>query len=537
MSWSEIASIQRDLDAVLAADDRAGAERICQDLIRRIYDEPTPCPERAARDVLDALRRKRRFELIAPLAEALIGSGQNAPRVRRHYAQALIDQGLLLASEPILLALAAEPLEGDSQVAEAHGLLGRVYKQRYVDADRPRSPYARTWFERALAEYLQTYRFDPARYYWHGINVVALLHRAGADGIPIDNAPDPGLISRAILDALRTQDADDPFALATRLEAFLALGDQQAAEEAALAYSRHPGADAFEVGSTLRQLQQVWRLTDDAPPGATILPVLRAARLHGEHGAVRTKPDGVASEIENVRRARSRLEKVFGADTMVTLKWYEMGLLRTRSVARIERLDGRGHGTGWLVRAEDFFPGRSGVLLLTNAHVVNPAGTDDALTPDRAQANFQGLDAVLPLDDRVVWSSPPDQLDATFLALKDGAPAAEGVPLAARKIRAGVPPPRLYIIGHPDGRDLELSLHDNKLLACNDRLLHYRTPTEPGSSGSPVFEDASWTAVGLHHAGGWYAGLDGRTLPPYEANEGISVLAIQEATRASPPGA
>jgi V8-like Glu-specific endopeptidase len=90
------------------------------------------------------------------------------------------------------------------------------------------------------------------------------------------------------------------------------------------------------------------------------------------------------------------------------------------------------------------------------------------------------------------------------------------------------PPPRLYIIGHPRGRDLELSLQDNHLLALNERVLHYRTPTEPGSSGSPVFEPEDWRVVALHHKGNeLMARIDG-TPGTYQANEGISILALQE---------
>ena len=534
MAWSTLSEIQSELDAALGTYDWRRAKVICDRVIRMMHDEPAPCPEREAKALLASLRKKRRFELIAPVAEALVLTGQNAPRIRRQYAQALIDQGFLLAPEPVLQALAAEPLEGDSQVAEAHGLLGRIYKQRYVNANAPRNLYARAHFERALAEYLQTYRLDPSRHYWHGVNVVALLQRARADGISIQNAPDPGAMARAILETLRDGSASpDPFALATRLEVFLALGDHRAAEDAALEYSRHQDADAFEVGSTLRQLEEVWRLRDDEPPGATILPLLRAAKLRGEHGAVQGPAESVEVEITKVRSARNQLEKNFGSDKTVTLQWYETGLLRTKSVARIERLNGKGHGTGWLVQAEDFFPGRTGPLLLTNAHVINGDGSGDALTPDQAQANFQGLPSVVELEDRVVWSSPPDKLDATFVAFRGVPPAAQPMPLWSRKIRARVPPPRIYIIGHPEGRDVELSLHDNKLIGCNERLLHYRTPTEPGSSGSPVFEEDAWKVIALHHAGGWYAGLDGKSPPEYEANEGIAILAIQDATRAS----
>lgn len=531
MSWSDLPAIHRDLAAALATYDWDGAKAICDRVIRMVQQASTPCPAADAKQIIAELRKKRRFELIVPVAEALWTFGQQAPRIRRQYAQALIDQGLLVAPEPILQTLLSESLDDDSQFAEAHGLLGRIYKQRYVNADRPANSYVRTFFERALTEYLQVYRINPSRHYWHGINVVALLHRGRADGLPMQNAPDPDVLAREILEAVRdAAGSSDPFALATRLETLIALGEHGTADETALTYSRHPDADAFEFASTLRQLQEVWRLTDQAPPGSTILPILRAARVHAESGTLQAGPSVIREETACVARACAQLERNFGDDRIVTLKWYETGLQRTRSIARVERLNGRGHGTGWLVRAEDFFDGRTGLLLLTNAHVVNAIGSGGALRPDQAQANFQGLGATVAFEDEVVWSSPPEMLDATFLAFSNDPPDAAALPLSRRKTEMRKPEPRVYVIGHPSGRDLELSLHDNKLLGCNDRVLHYRAPTERGSSGSPVFDDESWHVIGLHHAGGRYDRLDGGT-PQYDANEGISILAIQRATK------
>jgi Trypsin-like peptidase domain/Tetratricopeptide Repeats-Sensor len=527
MSWSDLSDLHKDLTSALAVYDWNKARDICAALIRRTHVESTPCPEADAKAILAALRKKRRFDLMTSVADAFIASGQDAPRIRRQYAQALVDQGFLLAPEHMLQLLTADSLGGDNEVAEAHGLLGRIYKQRYITIGRPDNRYARTFFERALAEYLQTYRLDPLRYHWHGINAVALLHMARADGIPVHDAPDPEGLAREILRTLGdTSQSPEAFDLATRVEALIAIGDVEAAEDAALLYSRHPDADAFEVNSTLRQLVDVWRLNDESPPGATILPLLRAAKLRGENGSLQVEAALVDVEIAKVQSARSQLERNFGSDKTVTLQWYQTGLLRTKSVARVERLNGKAHGTGWLVRAEDFFPGRPGVLLLTNAHVVNPEGTDSALAPDQAQANFLGAAQVLRFQSSAVWSSPPDQYDATFLAFASDPPPVEPMPLAARKVRLAVPAPLIYIVGHPAGRELELSLHDNKLLGCNDKVLHYRTPTEGGSSGSPVFEEDAWEVVGLHHAGGTFDRLDGGT-PPYEANEGISIMALK----------
>ena len=58
--------------------------------------------------------------------------------------------------------------------------------------------------------------------------------------------------------------------------------------------------------------------------------------------------------------------------------------------------------------------------------------------------------------------------------------------------------------------------------------MQYRTPTDPGSSGSPVFND-QWELIGLHHAG---SSEKESLLDPseeHEANEGIRISAIMEA--------
>jgi V8-like Glu-specific endopeptidase len=76
---------------------------------------------------------------------------------------------------------------------------------------------------------------------------------------------------------------------------------------------------------------------------------------------------------------------------------------------------------------------------------------------------------------------------------------------------------------------LQISLHDSVLLDIDndERLVHYRTPTDPGSSGSPVF-NALWEVMALHH-GGSASTPRLRGEGTYEANEGISLSAIRRA--------
>jgi len=251
-----------------------------------------------------------------------------------------------------------------------------------------------------------------------------------------------------------------------------------------------------------------------------------------ESDPAQLKRDAAAAESAIQAMSGSDFERVFSSEAMVTLKWYKKGLDQCDSIARVEKRNGKGHGTGWLVDAGDFFPGRTGVLLLTNEHVISE---DDqhpyAILPENSQANFQTLGEVFKVKD-IVWSSSYTDLDATFVEL-EGEPKSKPLtihPGAVTMPRPSSPPPRMYIIGHPAGRDLEISLQDNFLLACNDTLLHYRTPTEPGSSGSPVFEPDNWEVVALHHKGSdVMRRIDGEGT--YEANEGIAMAAIRGRTR------
>jgi len=60
--------------------------------------------------------------------------------------------------------------------------------------------------------------------------------------------------------------------------------------------------------------------------------------------------------------------------------------------------------------------------------------------------------------------------------------------------------------------------------------MHYSTPIDPCSSGSPVFT-AGWEVVALHHAG---SQKTPRLNEPgvYKANEGITLRAIRQAMAA-----
>lgn len=137
----------------------------------------------------------------------------------------------------------------------------------------------------------------------------------------------------------------------------------------------------------------------------------------------------------------------------------------------------------------------------------------------------------------LIWESPRSELDATIVWL-DRAPDNVDLP----DLVASEPQPifeestkrRFFIIHYPLGGQLAISLHDNTQVGWEYPRLHYRTQTESGSSGSPVF-DEHWKLVALHRAGDTeMPRLDGRP-GMYEANEGIWMHAILQEAGKCPP--
>jgi DNA/RNA endonuclease G (NUC1) len=519
--WADLPESFSELNAALKRYDREACVEICRRVIADVHANQTAMPKRTAETMLQNLRANRYFDLVQKLADALINTRQASPRVTRHYAQALIDQGNLSAAR-FALELIKEP---PAEFAEAMGLLGRIDKQLYVNHDNPLGRHAES-MKRAYESYATVYATDKNKV-WYGINVVAILARAEQDGLQLAKPRAWRETTREVLATLQAREDNSPSGLdvwdtATALEAHVALGNEAEALTRAREYVGMPGASAFELTSTARQLAELWRLEERGSSWGAILTMLRAEILRNQ-GAVTVSPATL----------RSDLQKTFGNEGSRSLPWYLSGLERCKAVARIEQA-GKGFGTGWLVNASDFVPGKSGLLLITNAHVISPNETGrhrDALLPEQATANFQGLGTPgVALGEVVAWSGVTE-LDYALLELASIPVGAAPLPLSSAPIHFNENnPPRLYIIGHPQGRDVEFSLQDNYMLGQNERLLHYRTPTEPGSSGSPVFDPDEWKVLGLHHAGQeQLPRLDGRG--HYQANEGIAILAIQKHAR------
>lgn len=214
----------------------------------------------------------------------------------------------------------------------------------------------------------------------------------------------------------------------------------------------------------------------------------------------------------------AQLERIIGTESaLVPISFLEIGLIKARSVAKVRRDDGSS-GSGFLT--EDG-------LLITNHHVLPDESTaSGSVAMFNYQQNADGLSAEVDerrfLPEDYFRTSESDDWSAVRAA---GNPNEVwgGLKLSAADVKVG---DRVNIIQHPSGLPKQISFYSNVVVFVGGDRLQYLTDTEPGSSGSPVF-DRSWNVVALHHSGGWIS-EPGGTDPNRQSyrNEGILIDAV-----------
>ncbi|MFG1687235.1 trypsin-like serine peptidase [Nonomuraea sp. NPDC049269] len=263
--------------------------------------------------------------------------------------------------------------------------------------------------------------------------------------------------------------------------------------KAAAEHYRWSGSDRYDA----------WRRQKrgEAFPDSPEMLAARAARLIQRNG-VPVEAAMEAIRADGLDRPRM-YERVLGvAKDLQAWSFLPRGVRAARTVARISVSENGREiplGTGFLVSPR---------LLLTNHHVF----------PDitAARSAFVEFDAQVTIDNAPDVSKrfalAPDTLfiadyDLDFALVlvspdSDGRPSGETfgwnrLSVQTGKLVIGEP---VNIIGHPGGRLKEISIRENRLEARLDDFIQYQTDTEPGSSGSPVFND-QWEVTALHHSG------------------------------------
>lgn len=193
----------------------------------------------------------------------------------------------------------------------------------------------------------------------------------------------------------------------------------------------------------------------------------------------------------------ARLEKIIGPqNNLLRINWLEKALQASKAVCRVVCSDGE-LGTGFLTKEG---------YLFTNNHVIPSV---EVARDARIEFNYE-IDAngatktrnAYRLDSSDFATSTPDLYDFSRIKIIDNPEAplsqwgyVEFDPSAIPTVGEAV-----TIIQHPKGQDKQIALNANEVLSVWKQHVYYTTDTEPGSSGSPVF-NKDWKVVAIHHAG------------------------------------
>ncbi len=509
---------------------------------------------RAAARVLNA---NRRYRLTGELIAAWRANGGRSDAVLdAHYAQALIDCGGLDEAEAhlaVAIGRARRTARDDADrgaVVELLGLSARVAKDRFVRAAGPCAPGdsgVRALLDEAVRRYDDALR-DAPRNPWLRINAIALRLRRARDAATLPPA-DMADEARALIAMLQpqlagTDDDDTPWHIATLSEACLALGDAcDAAQHWLQRLLEHPRTTAFQLAAYARQLREIWQGDALRPDDGC------AARLSSrllEHGHATTGTVAFdAAQINDLREIDTAYERNFCNDTGLDLARIAQ---ICESIGCVCTTTGRRVGTGFLVDRRSLWPDAPAELVfVTNAHVISEtvagalhphdawiAFTSEAIAGRRPGKHY-GVAEVLfssrPGDIGIVLGRY-ERLDITIVRLDEQPPRARGLRVQRRLAAQAT---SAFVIGHPNGRDLQISTKNSTIIDVDwlPRLFHYRTATEPGSSGSPVFDD-DWNVIGVHH-GGRDDAPKLSTHGVHAANEGVTLDALCKRLANTPP--
>ncbi len=232
--------------------------------------------------------------------------------------------------------------------------------------------------------------------------------------------------------------------------------------------------------------------------------------------------DSRRGKIDKIRKNGGRTRKVIGTEDFLGVSYLDGGVGAARSVGRVVIREGgqiAGFGTGSLV---------SPTLLLTNNHVLPSAEVAEGST---IEFSFQdGLDGE-PLTPQSFELDPArffltdEDLDFALVAVQGS--EAELSEFGFNRLTddegEGVVGDFVTIVQHPRGEKKQIALRENRIVDVLDSFLHYEADTEPGSSGSPVFDDR-WQVICLHHAS---ARAPDRTELGGFVNEGIRTRGLR----------
>ena len=261
------------------------------------------------------------------------------------------------------------------------------------------------------------------------------------------------------------------------------------------------------------------------------------SRLQTKMPITRQVAEALAGEVtDGNRNVISRAERIYGKTIdFVGVSFLERGYVSSRAVARVAFRSGQGLGSGFLI---------SDRLFVTNNHVIGSASDAAGLAMefDYERDRYGQISGITryAFDPKLFfYTNHENNLDFTVIGVGPRIDGSKNVSAFGWCKLSGADNKHALgecanIVQHPDGRYKEVVLRENRLVSRLSTVLHYVADTEPGSSGSPVFNN-EWLVIALHHWGGpWRQTKDdaGKAVP-LEVNEGIRASAIVADLRAN----
>jgi V8-like Glu-specific endopeptidase len=251
-------------------------------------------------------------------------------------------------------------------------------------------------------------------------------------------------------------------------------------------------------------------------------------------------PDVIEEKTKPAKLGDDASEKSFTPQGMLDSEEFDRMSAARASIGRVCDATAAHLGSGFLIAGDLLKKGfGKSPVFVTNAHVLSSVAPD-AVRPADARITFEienrkleepkyyKVSEVLLTSEPGAFGDAKDKrLDVCIVRLK-ATVSHKSALLAAPKLPEIVNGARAYVIGYPQGSGLRISLHDSALIDidADQRRLHYRTPTDHGNSGSPVFDERI-NVIGVHRGGSReMRRLKGQGT--YEANEGISLQAIRK---------
>ena len=447
--------------------------------------------------LLKIIRSYRKFDLLETIAGLFSAINPNDILTSRQLAQALIEQNRLNSAISLLSNRLNQNIENLEERAEFVGLLGRCFKQLYVKEKNGND------LKLAMDNYREGWNKRDGDYRWHGINLAALNHLAIIDRTGMGNEVEERETAANVIGEIETLENDSNLKvwdMGTAFEANIALGNKTQVDKWLKRYLNHSEINAFELGSTLRQMKEIWRLGND-PENKDLIPILESALISLPNSTLEINKDTYHTPCN-----LARFEAIYGDQGNVSYRWFENMKKKMLAIARISNKGtGSPEGTGFVIDGGKLHCDWNGsYLLATNAHVVSSNGADEApLTPENVIAEFTLMDNIEISLGEQIYHSNKWQLDTTIYQIQ----LPEGIEALVPHPHLPLNPSestqssakRIYVIGHPGGKEMHVSLYDNELVDIVLPHLHYRSPTEGGNSGSPLFS-YEWNLLGIHHA-------------------------------------